>query len=369
MGLETSRKCVILGVDEEAMGLAAACLRTGRLVAFPTETVYGLGASALNSTAVEAIFEVKGRPLTDPLIVHVSNVEMARKLCVLSEGENKVFTALTESFWPGPLTLVVKAEKIVPAVVTGGGDTVGLRHPRHPIAQALIEKSAIPIAAPSANIFGHVSPTEASHVVSDLGHWPIWVLDGGSCAVGIESTVAKIVSESEVVILRRGAVSAEAIRIALESSNVDSQVTFLDRVVKNTTETLSSPGQALIHYAPNVPAFLVTKEESVRFVGEKISLGTCALVDLGGRFKEFSSQCSAYIDLSDVGCLNEACEKIFSTLRILEKVSGVKAILLPDLSKESGEMALALSDRLNRASAFKRGKITNSFVQVDDEAR
>jgi tRNA threonylcarbamoyl adenosine modification protein (Sua5/YciO/YrdC/YwlC family) len=364
MNSETSRKCVVLSADMEGLSVAAAYLRAGRLVAFPTETVYGLGASALNAAAIEAIFEVKGRPLSDPLIVHVCNADMARKLCVLSEGENRIFSALVESFWPGPLTLVANAADIVPRIVTGGGDTVGLRHPRHSIAQILIEKCGLPLAAPSANVFGHVSPTEASHVVSDLGQWPIWVLDGGSCTVGIESTVAKIVSESEVLILRRGAVSAEAIRVTLERLNVKARVSVFERVVRNNSEMLSSPGQSLIHYAPAVPAFLIGQDNFENNLGPKIALDKCALVDIGAQLSSYSSECLAYVDLSTSGNLHEACERIFSVLRVLEKQAGVEAILLPDLSNEDEEMALALADRLNRAAAFKRAKIINSFVQA-----
>jgi L-threonylcarbamoyladenylate synthase len=364
MKLTTRNLCKIVAADNAGLEEAVARLRAGSLVAFPTETVYGLGASALNAEAVASIFLAKGRPFSDPLIVHVSGQEMAEDLCVLSAEERKVFESLTEAFWPGPLTLVVPAGSNVPSVVTGGGRTVGLRLPSHPVAQALIKRSGLPLAAPSANRFGHVSPTKASHVACDLSEWPLLVLDGGSCQVGIESTVARIVSADEVAVLRRGAISIQALREVLEKSGLRTCVRIQERVVVATTEAMASPGQLLIHYAPSLPAFLISKGPSQNKISETFLLENCALVDIGQQFLEFSGISGKYVDLSVSGSVNEACEKIFSVLRILEKLDGIKAILLPDLSNLEDEMALALADRLNRAAAFKKAVVINSSVQV-----
>jgi L-threonylcarbamoyladenylate synthase len=364
MNLTHRNLCKIIDADTVGLEEAVARLKSGRLVAFPTETVYGLGASALDVDAVASIFVAKGRPFSDPLIVHISGLEMVEDLCVLSSEERRVFESLAKSFWPGPLTLVVPAGAKVPSVVTGGGTTVGLRIPSHPVALALIERSGLPLAAPSANRFGHVSPTEARHVASDLSEWPLLILDGGSCQVGIESTVASIVSADEVVVLRRGAISAQALKEGLDKNGLGTRVRVQERVVASASETQASPGQLLIHYAPSVPAFLISKGAPQEASGERFLLEKCALVDIGQQFEECSGFCGKYVDLSISGSVNEACEKIFSVLRILEKLDGIEAILLPDLTNQKDEMALALADRLNRAAAFKKAVVTNSSVRV-----
>ena len=195
---------------------AGSRLRAGRCVAFPTETVYGLGANALNASAVALIFKFKGRPLTDPLIVHVPDTRSAEALVILSDSERLVFRALAAKLWPGPLTLVAKAQPIIPASVTANTGWVGVRVPNFPLALSLLHAAGVPIAAPSANRFGHVSPTRASHVVADLGEHDIAILvgdgevysgghDGGftftqqgdGCHVGIESTVVRIQEEED----------------------------------------------------------------------------------------------------------------------------------------------------------------------------
>src|ERR1700736_6193048 len=189
--------------DQAAIEHAAALIRAGKLVAFPTETVYGLGANALDAVAVERIFAAKGRPRTSPLIVHVDSVEMARSFAARwPEAAGK----LAQRYWPGPLTLVVPKQPQIPAIVTAGLPTVGLRMPAHPIALALIRAAGVPVAAPSANRFTELSPTTADHVRLSLGSDIDYILDGGPCSVGIESTVLSLAGRRPIL-LRPGGIS------------------------------------------------------------------------------------------------------------------------------------------------------------------
>jgi L-threonylcarbamoyladenylate synthase len=217
---------------------AAQLLRAGRLVAFPTETVYGLGASALDEAAVRRIFEAKGRPFSSPLIVHVASIAMARELA-LEWPENAEL--LARHFWPGPLTIIVLKKPIVPDLVTAGLPSVGLRIPAHPVARALLEAVQIPIAAPSANRFTELSPTTAEHVRESLGSRVDLILDGGPCAVGIESTVISLAGPT-TRILRPGMVSQTEIEQVIGPVEIGSGP--------------ESPGQHPRHYSPHTPLIL-----------------------------------------------------------------------------------------------------------------
>jgi L-threonylcarbamoyladenylate synthase len=214
---------------------AAALLRAGRLVAFPTETVYGLGAHALDEAAVRRIFEAKGRPETSPLIVHVSGIEMARQLASEWSAQAEL---LANRFWPGPLTLVVPKKPVVPALVTAGLPSVGLRMPAHPVAQALLEAAQIPIAAPSANRFTELSPTRAEHIPKGMADM---ILDGGPCTVGIESTVISLAGPVPRI-LRPGMISQTQIEQLIGPVEVGAGA--------------ESPGQHPRHYSPRTPIFL-----------------------------------------------------------------------------------------------------------------
>jgi L-threonylcarbamoyladenylate synthase len=223
---------------------AVEILRAGGVVAFPTETVYGLGADATNDRAVRRIFEIKGRPSTNPLIVHVANEQIAQRY---ARQFPIAATKLAARFFPGPLTIVLpKASSIVDAV-TAGLDTVGLRAPNHPVALELLRKFGGAIAAPSANLSTRVSPTTAQHVRDELGDAVDLILDGGPCSVGIESTVLSLVDRP--TILRHGAVTREMIEEVLGEC-----VNSADTVAE-ATSPLTSPGQLPVHYAPRTPAF------------------------------------------------------------------------------------------------------------------
>ncbi|MFM2152655.1 MAG: hypothetical protein RL199_1090 [Pseudomonadota bacterium] len=236
-------------LDAATVARAASLMARGGLVAFPTETVYGLGANALDADAVRRIFAAKGRPSFNPLIVHVTDVVDARKL---SSAWPEVAERLAEAFWPGPLTLVVPRASVVPDVVTGGLDSVALRVPAHPVARALMAAAGVPVAAPSANPYRCVSPTLASHVASSLGDRVDLVVDGGACEVGLESTVLDL-SGPVPLLLRPGGVSAEAIRRVVG-------VLEEPHLVQDEGARVS-PGLLSKHYAPAGLAQLVPASE------------------------------------------------------------------------------------------------------------
>jgi L-threonylcarbamoyladenylate synthase len=237
-------------VDNPTVATAASILRSGGLVAFPTETVYGLGADATNADAVRKIFAAKGRPSTNPLIAHVSDADIARRYCT---SWPETASKLAAAFWPGPLTLVLPK---VPAIVTdvsAGLGTVGLRVPNHPLALELLRAFNGPVAAPSANRSNHVSPTRAEHVREELGDSVDLILDGGPCAVGIESTVLDLASDRPRI-LRLGGASREAIESVIGPVDV-----FAGAVGHGTAA--ASPGQLALHYAPRARAIRFTTIE------------------------------------------------------------------------------------------------------------
>jgi L-threonylcarbamoyladenylate synthase len=248
---------VIAAASTETVKQAAEWIRAGRLVAFPTETVYGLGANALDPNAVRRIFEVKGRPTTSPLIVHVDSIDMARSLA----GEwPEAAEVLARQFWPGPLSLVLPKRDTVPDIVTAGLPTVALRMPAHPLALDVIRGAGVPIAAPSANRFSQLSPTTAEHVRAGLGDGVDMVLDGGPTRVGIESTVVSLVV-SRPLLLRPGAVSREAIEALIGPVSL----------VETAAGAHPSPGLHPRHYSPCTPLYLLD-------AGEPLPAGSGALL-------------------------------------------------------------------------------------------
>jgi L-threonylcarbamoyladenylate synthase len=232
--------------DRRAIAEAAAAIRAGRLVVFPTETVYGLGARAADPKAVKRIFEVKGRPPRHPLIVHVLGEAQAR---ALASQWPTLAADLARAFWPGPLTLVVPKGANVPPEATGGGDTVALRAPSHPVARALIAEVGEPIVAPSANRYQSLSPTRAEHVLAAFGDQDLLILDGGPCPSGIESTVVDVRGE-EPRVLRPGALSLEALRAVVPS------LAFVPMASAGPDSVRPSPGMDTRHYAPRTPLVL-----------------------------------------------------------------------------------------------------------------
>lgn len=236
--------------EPSAIRAAAEVLRAGGLVAFPTETVYGLGANALDAAAVARVFEAKGRPSTNPVIVHVASASDVLNVCAEWPA---TAARLAERFWPGPLTLVVPKGLAVPEIVTAGGNTVAVRCPNHPVARALIEAAGVPVAAPSANRSTELSPTRAEHVVKSLNGRIDFVLDGGPCSGGIESTVVDVTG-SVPRVLRPGLISAPQIAEVVGRVEVGASAEGVAR----------SPGQMARHYSPRTPLVLVVNADAAQ---------------------------------------------------------------------------------------------------------
>jgi len=232
--------------NPQAVTEAAALIRAGELVAFPTETVYGLGADGLNGPAVEKIFEAKGRPSDNPLILHIASTE---QILPLTSGLNENARALMETFWPGPLTIVVPRSDIIPDVVTAGLDTVAVRMPSHPVAAALIRAAGCPIAAPSANVSGKPSPTNARDVEEDMNGKIAGILDGGCCGIGVESTVVDTTSPVPTI-LRPGGITREMLEERLGVVEIDPALNG------NPALRPKAPGMKYRHYAPQAPMYL-----------------------------------------------------------------------------------------------------------------
>jgi L-threonylcarbamoyladenylate synthase len=316
------------GTDPQAIATAAALLRAGEVVAFPTETVYGLGADALNERAVAQVFAIKNRPHFDPLIVHVPDQD-AVALYATDIDERAV--ALMEHFWPGPLTLVLRKRSNIPDLVTSGLDTVAIRVPAHPVALALLRAAQVPIAAPSANPFGYVSPTTALHVQDLLGDAISLILDGGPCIVGVESTVCTL-TKSQVVILRPGGVPTEAIEAVV------GPVTF----VSPTQADARSPGTLLSHYAPHVTLRLLAPGEPIPRPAEDTRLGLLL-------FKSHPHVAGYAVTeaLSQNGNLTEAAANLFAVLRRLD-AAGLDTVIVEPVPDQG--LGRAIMDRLRRAA-------------------
>jgi L-threonylcarbamoyladenylate synthase len=340
--------------DPAVIERAAAILKRGGLVAFPTETVYGLGANALDETAVRGIFTAKRRALDDPLIVHLASAD---DLPTIVTEVPPIARALAARFWPGPLTLVLPKRPIVPDAATAGLPTVAVRVPSHPVAQALIRAAGLPIAAPSANLFTRASATTAAHVVEDLGDRVDLILDGGPAPHGIESTVVAVsdaISDSgsggEVRLLRPGATTPEALAEAL--SALDPPVPLLLGAVGKT----ASPGLMAKHYSPRAALFLLTGEPSEtrpalhRAIEKAVADGRRVgallveedlplLADLMGRVR--------VVSLGSQADLSQAAGRLFAGMRELD-AAGCDAIYARALG--TAGFGLAILDRLTRAA-------------------
>lgn len=315
------------GIDPQAIATAAALLRAGEVVAFPTETVYGLGANALDERAVAQVFAIKNRPHFDPLIVHVPDQD-AVSLYATDIDERAV--ALMAHFWPGPLTLVLRKRSNIPDLVTAGLDTVAIRVPAHPVAIALLRAAQIPVAAPSANPFGYVSPTTALHVQDLLGHAVPLILDGGPCAVGVESTVCALTA-TQAVILRPGGVSVEAIEAVI------GPVAF----ASPTQADARSPGTLLSHYAPHVRLRLLTLGEPIPSPDGGPRVGLLL-------FKPRAPVPGYAVTevLSQEGNLTEAAAHLFAALRRLD-AADLEAVIVESVPEQG--LGRAIMDRLRRA--------------------
>jgi len=312
----------VLSPSEENIALAAGFLRNGSVVAFPTETVYGLGANANEGHAVARVYQAKGRPSFNPLIVHVADQNDAERLGKFNQRAR----LLAERFWPGPLTLVVPLAQGSPvsSLVTAGLDTIGLRVPAHSIARALIEFAGVPVAAPSANRSGRVSPTTAEHVAADFQDLAGFILNGGRCPGGLESTVVSLVDDTPVL-LRPGGLAREHIEAVLGIR--------LTRAETQQTQAPASPGTMASHYAPRAQLRLEAREAHP---GE-------VLLGFGPH-----APAETTLNLSPSGDLVEAAANLFGYLRALDTCGTETIAVMPIPDEGLGE---AINDRLKRAAA------------------
>lgn len=334
-------------MPDDAIARAAQILREGGLVAFPTETVYGLGADATNPTAVERIFAAKDRPHSDPLIVHIADSD---GLWQVAAEAPPAARALAARFWPGPLTLVLPRAAGIPASVAAGGATVGVRVPRHPVALALLRAVGVPVAAPSANRFMHTSPTTAAHVLADLDGRIDCVLDGGPCEVGVESTVLDLTSEPPRV-LRPGGVTLEALREVLPGMEGPRE-TAGEGATTGTPKL--APGQMERHYAPRTrlvvfdvtgPAALeALRAEAKAALARGERVGALLADDEVGALAGLSV---AHVSLGSGGDLAAISRRLYAALRELDG-QGLDVMLAHTYGREG--LGLALWDRLRRAA-------------------
>jgi L-threonylcarbamoyladenylate synthase len=312
--------------DPVAIEEAAQIIRRGGLVAFPTETVYGLGADAGNALAVARIFEVKARPRIDPLIIHVTDPEAAKIYGKFPESANGLMT----KFWPGPLTLIVAKTPSVPSIVTAGLETVAIRVPAHPAALALIRAAGCGIAAPSANPFGYVSPTEAQHVVKQLGAAIDLILDGGPCEIGLESTILALTGQKPCV-LRTGGTSIEELESMIGKPEL----------LSGSAQQPQAPGQLKRHYATQTLLEIAEEDQEELMSRERVGL-LCLIAPKNPH------KFAAVEILSPSGNLREAAANLFRALRRLDALSLDRIIARP--VREQG-LGLAIMDRLRRCSA------------------
>jgi len=306
-------------------------LEGGGLVAIPTETVYGLAANAFNEEAVTKIFKAKNRPSFDPLIVHTNSL---KKIETFVEGIPEQAKKLVSTFWPGPLTILLKKKSIVPDLVTSGLDSVAVRIPNHPMTLELLSQLDFPLAAPSANPFGYVSPTMAEHVNAQLGEKVGYVLDGGACEVGVESTIVSFLNEKPRV-LRLGGLAVEKIEALIGEVEIN----------QHSSSAPAAPGMLKSHYSPGktivlINDFSLNNEDNNAEIGAIVFNTPLENIPLENQ-----------LILSRSGDLDEAARNLFSSLRLLDQNPNIKTILTEYVPNEG--LGRAINDRIKRATAKK----------------
>lgn len=307
---------------------ASNLLQKGKVVAIPTETVYGLAANAFSSDAVLKIFSIKKRPLFNPLIVHTDSIE---KINQFVEEIPKPLKNILHHFWPGPITVLLKKKIQIPDLVTGGSSYVAVRIPKHEMTLSLLKSLPFPIAAPSANLFGRISPTSALHVSAQLRNRIEYILDGGLCEIGIESTIIFLNETSKVEVLRTGGVSIEALTSMLG----------YEPMYKKTSQSIIAPGMLKSHYAPKIPLYI---GEIKTMIENNIGMKICVI-----SFSEIFAhpQIIKQIILSKNKDLHEAAKKLFGAMHEAEDSNA--DIILSEIFPNVG-LGIAINDRLKRAS-------------------
>ncbi len=335
-----------LSESAEDFSRAGNLLRCGNIVAIPTETVYGLAANAFDADAIKKVFEAKGRPQDNPLIVHISDIEDIAKLTVEFP---EAATKLAEKFWPGPLTMILKKSDKVPLEVTAGLSTVAVRFPSHSVALAVITAAGVPLAAPSANLSGKPSPTTAQHVMRDLSGKIPMIIDGGACEVGLESTVIDL-SGDVPTLLRPGGVTLTELRKVL--GRVDVNPKILEEV--DDGEAVASPGMKYKHYSPSAPVVIVDgkSEEFASFVKNRASDKKVAVLCFDEESALFDETDITVVSYGSLAHPEELAAKLFSALRTLDDISP-DVIYAREPSCGDG-LELAVVNRLSRAAGFSR---------------
>ena len=371
---------------EENIHKCAEYIKNGGIVGMPTETVYGLAANAFNVEACYKIFEYKGRPLTDPLIVHVSSIEMAKKIIIINQEIEELFNLLIKNFWPGPLTIVLKANlNLLSTKILAGNNTVGIRFPVNKIANKLIEYSGVPIAAPSANKFSHISPVNPFHVFEDFKEFPVKILNGGTSKFCMESTVMKICyEEQKLLIFRLGAISPDDLKKVLDTDDKfkNYKIECLAKKIKISNEELKkikeekaqdnnltvnqdAPGQFLKHYSPKLETYLYSGDDIKEYLEEIKLNDKIVFID----YKEIMKSKfigkkgikeNNFLELSKEGDATKVMQNFYNYLHLAEKMEGMQYIIIIDLEKYMNDNShkLTLLDRMWKAASFKKAKIT-----------
>lgn len=327
--------------DPTAIEQAGALLRAGEVVGIPTETVYGLAADALNPQAVAHIFEAKGRPQDNPLIVHIADLDSIKDIATSFPPQAR---ALAEAYWPGPMTIILPKQDRIPMVTSGGLNTVGIRFPAHPLAQAIIRAAGTPLAAPSANLSGRPSTTTAQHVMEDLNGKIAAVVDGGPCSVGVESTVVSLCGERPRL-LRPGGISLEQLRAVLGEVDVDRAL--VEKI--DDTEKVSAPGMKYRHYAPKAPVTVVmgTPKASADYIYAQLgeNSGVLCFDDCAAQFRD-KAVIETFGPSDDE---EEQARKVFDALRRFDETSCTEIFAQ---CPPSDGIGLAVSNRIKKAAGF-----------------
>lgn len=328
-------------LSREVLDRAAELILSGGLVVFPTETVYGLGGDATQAASAKKIYEAKGRPSDNPLIIHIANPRDAEQYAHICP----TYERLAKAFMPGPLTVILPKRDIIPTETTGGLDTVAVRCPSHPVAHALIEACGVAIAAPSANRSGKPSPTCAAHVADDMDGRVDMIIDGGECDIGLESTIVKIDGEDSVTLLRPGAITYDALCMVVSRVNIAAAVT--DKLAEN--ERPLSPGMKYRHYAPDASLILLDgeREAVLSFLQKEQQTGKCAILCYDEELPQLKNEL-----LFPVGAADDLAAQsrvLFRYLREADRLS--PDVIYAHLPPAQG-LGLALYNRMIRAAAF-----------------
>lgn len=341
--------------EQSILDEAGSVLKAGGLVAFPTETVYGLGANAQDPQAVDRIFAAKGRPASDPLIIHIAHTS---DLLHYAPGAPEIALKLAEVFWPGPLTLVLPRSTLIAKNATGGLDTVGIRLPAHPVARLLIQTAQMPIAAPSANLFSHTSPTTAQHVLDDLNGRVDLIIDGGPCPIGVESTVLNLLSNPPEI-LRPGGISLEELRAYVPDLKLHAGKHPFDSA---DSAPSPSPGMLLKHYAPRTQLQVLAGhptaiQQHLNSLGQYAKetherIGLLLTDELADACAVCHSDTFVLVRLGPGNNLEIVASRLFAAMRSLDQAGVSRMIAVePENLLDQGGLALAIHDRLVRAAS------------------